>query len=181
MTVAQNAEAETELDEETARARARLAEALTRQERLLAAGVDPDEALSALCGNCSTGRHCAPPSWNGGGSVANRWRAESRRAKKAATAPPMPGSLFDLTNPEIRIPDRIVVDTNLLVASRRVSYHPPHPDAETRAAQFFSLLDSSGAVGLATATNESRTHSDSQVSDWPPPMLDPRVSTPGGN
>lgn len=52
MAIAQNAEAETELDEQTALARANLdrhvAEALAARERLLDAGVDPSEALPAV-------------------------------------------------------------------------------------------------------------------------------------
>lgn len=69
----------------------------------------------------------------------------------------MPGSVVDLSDPNRRLPDVVVVDTNVLVERLLASYVddlPPSPVAVNaeRAGWFFRTLTSSGVVGIVTPT-----------------------------
>lgn len=60
----------------------------------------------------------------------------------------MPGRLIDLARPDVRLPDPLIVDTNLVVARLLAAERPPHPETAERAARFFDLLHTQGALGL---------------------------------
>lgn len=63
----------------------------------------------------------------------------------------MAGRLVNLGRPGIALPNRIIVDTSLLVARFLAFYLPPHLEAAARARQFFDLLTNQGTTGLLPA------------------------------
>jgi predicted nucleic acid-binding protein len=63
----------------------------------------------------------------------------------------MPGSVVDLTLPGVRIPDPIVVDTNIIVEYLLASFLTPSV-ATLRATQFFQRLIATNGSGLVMPT-----------------------------
>lgn len=62
------------------------------------------------------------------------------------------GRVIDLSAADVRLPARLVVDTNLIVTHLLTGYHTPFPEATERADRFFFLLQTQSVVGLVTQT-----------------------------
>jgi len=63
------------------------------------------------------------------------------------------GSIVDLSRPDARLPDRLIVDSSLVIPRFLTQYHSPHPSTAARAASFFTLLGAGPAVGVLTPTS----------------------------
>lgn len=62
------------------------------------------------------------------------------------------GSVIDLALPVSRLPDRVAVDSNLIIPRLLSGLHTPHPTTAVRVAQFFSLLGAGNSLALITPT-----------------------------
>lgn len=62
------------------------------------------------------------------------------------------GRIIDLSDPDLRFPERVVVDSNVTAARFLASYRQQDPRGPARAARVFRLLRTSGTVGVVTPT-----------------------------
>jgi hypothetical protein len=60
------------------------------------------------------------------------------------------GSIIDLSLPGARLPDFLVIDSNLIIAHFLTSLHTPYPETAARASRFFRLLEIDGGIGIVT-------------------------------